>query len=182
MRKLNVKVAAWLLIGCLATSSCIGSFSLFNKFAKWETQMTNNKYVNAIVGFILTPIVGGLCLFADSLVLNSIEFWTGSNPLADVGKTKQVMGQDGRYYAVTTLKNGYEVKAPTGEVTRFIHDQKTDSWSMEQDGVVKEIFRFNGDGTIMANINGETESFTLNQAGVNKARLIANSDIFFAMN
>ena len=92
------------------------------------------------------------------------------------------MGQDGRYYAVTTLKNGYEVKAPTGEVTRFIHDQKTDSWSMEQDGVVKEIFRFNGDGTIMANINGETESFTLNQEGVNKARLIANSDIFFAMN
>ena len=80
MRKLNVKVAAWLLIGCLATSSCIGSFSLFNKFAKWETQMTNYKYVNAIVGFILTPIVGGLCLFADSLVLNSIEFWTGSNP------------------------------------------------------------------------------------------------------
>ena len=40
MRKLNVKVAAWLLIGCFATSSCIGSFSLFNKFAKWETQMT----------------------------------------------------------------------------------------------------------------------------------------------
>ncbi len=182
MKKINVKVAAWLLIGCFATSSCIGSFTLFNKFAHWETVMTDNKYVNAIVGFILTPIVGGICMTADALVLNSIEFWTGTNPLANTGKTKQVMGKDGRYYAVTTTKNGYEVKSPDGDVTRFIHNEKTDSWSMEQNGEVKELFRFNGDGTIMANINGETENFTLNADGVYKARMMAGNDLFFAMN
>ena len=146
--------------------------------------MTDNKYVNAIAGLILVPIAGTLCTLADVLVLNSIEFWSGNNPVAanNIGKTQQVMGQDGRYYAVTTLKNGYEIKVPTGEITYFIHNVENDSWSMEQDGVQKEIFRFNSDGTIQARINGETKNFTLNEAGVAEARMAANDGLFFAMN
>jgi hypothetical protein len=146
--------------------------------------MTNNKYVNAIVGLILVPIVGSICTLVDVLVLNSIEFWSGTNPMAanNIGKTQQVMGQDGRYYAVTTLKNGYEVKAPTGEITYFIHNDENDSWSMEQNGVQKEIFRFDEKGNIQANINGETKAFTLNETGVYQARMIAGDGVFFAMN
>ena len=146
--------------------------------------MTNNKYVNAIVGLILVPIVGTICTLVDVLVLNSIEFWSGTNPIAanNIGKTQQVMGQDGRYYAVTTLKNGYEVKAPTGEITYFIHNDENDSWSMEQNGVQKEIFRFDEKGNIQANINGETKAFTLNETGVYQARMIAGDGVFFAMN
>ena len=68
MKKINVTVVAWLLLGNLTMSSCIGSFTLFNKFAKWETQMTSNKYVNAIVGFIITPFVGSVCLLGDALL------------------------------------------------------------------------------------------------------------------
>ena len=52
---------------------------------------------------------------------------------------------------------------------------------MEQNGVVKEIFRFNTDGTIQANINGMTKDFTLNEAGVYEARMLANDGVFFAM-
>jgi hypothetical protein len=116
-------------------------------------------------------------------VLNSIEFWTGDNPIhANIGKTKQVMGSDGRYYAVTYLKNGYEVKAPNGDVTNFIHDAETDSWSMEQNGVKKEIFRFNGKNSIKSFINGESKEFTLNEAGVYEARMMANDGVFFALN
>ena len=132
-------------------SSCIGSFTLFNKFAKWETQMTSNKYVNAIVGFIITPFVGSVCLLGDALLFNTIEFWSGSNPIADIGKTRTIMGQDGRYYAVTTLKDGYEIKAPTGEVTNLKYNKKNNSWTMEQNGAsfncglpVKQILGENG--------------------------------------
>jgi hypothetical protein len=92
------------------------------------------------------------------------------------------MGKDGRYYAVTTLKNGYEIKTPNGEITYFIHNEENDSWSMEQNGVQKEIFRFNADGSIQARINGETKSFTLNEEGVFDARMAANNGLFFAMN
>ena len=185
MKKISLKVAVCLLAGSFLFSSCwVGKFALFNKYIDWSTNMTNNKYVNAIVCFVISPIVGTVCLLADALVINSIEFWSGENPIAsnNIGKTKQVLGQDGRYYAVTTLKNGYEVKAPTGEVTYFYHNAEDDSWSMEQNGVQKEIFRFDKDGNIIATINGETKTFAANEAGVYEARMAANNGVFFAMN
>ncbi|MBQ8656858.1 MAG: DUF3332 domain-containing protein [Prevotella sp.] len=168
MKKNSLMVATVLLAGTLMCSSCIGSFSLFNKYEKWQCNMTSSKIVNGIVGLILQPIVGSVCLTADALVLNTIEFWSGSNPLAaNVGDTYEVQGRDGRYYAVTVIKEGYEVKAPTGEVTLFTHDGQTDTWSMSQDGKTIDVFRFNQDGTIEAYLqNGQTMTVTADEAGL----------------
>lgn len=182
MKKFNLSVAAVLLASAFMFQSCIGSYTLFNKYEKWQCNMTSNKYINGIVGLLIEWIVAPVCLFVDSLVLNTIEFWSGSNPLAE--NTRTVQGQDGRFYAVKTTKNGYEIKAPTGEVTYFIHDAKTDSWSMKQNGVVKEIFRFNADGTIQANLqNGQTIKVTNDQAGLNQVRkAVMGDERFFAFN
>ena len=181
MKKFSLKVAVVLLAGSFLCSSCIGSFSLFNGYEKWQCNMTSNKYVNGIVGLILQPIVGSICLTVDALVLNTIEFWTGSNPMA-VNKVQTVKGQDGRYYAVKTLKNGYEVKAPNGEITLFIHDAKTETWSISQNGVTKEIIRFNADGTIQASLqNGEKLTVTNDQAGMQKVREAVYNDNCFAL-
>jgi hypothetical protein len=181
MKKISLSAACVLLAGSFLCSSCIGSFSLFNKYEKWQCNMTSNKYVNGIVGLILQPIVGGVCLFVDAVVLNTIEFWTGSNPMA-INKVQTVQGQDGRYNAVKTLKNGYEVKAPNGEVTLFIHDSKTESWSISQNGVTKEIIRFNADGTIQASLqNGEKLTVSNDQAGMQKVREAVYNDNCFAL-
>ena len=181
MKKISLSAACVLLAGSFLCSSCIGSFSLFNKYEKWQCNMTSNKYVNGIVGFILQPIVGGICLFVDSVVLNTIEFWTGSNPMA-AGQVKTVMGQDGRYYAIKTLKNGYEVNSPTGEKTLFIHNDQNDSWSMTQNGITKEIIRFNADGTIQATLqNGEKLTVSNDEAGLMQVREAVYNDNCFAL-
>ena len=184
MKKVNVKVAACLMAGSMLYSSCfVGSFGLFNSYAKWQTNMTNSKFVNAIVGFVIGPIVGSVTLFIDSLVLNTIEFWSGTNPMqANIGKTQQVLGSDGRYYAVTTLKNGYEVKAPTGEVSYFTYDQKKDAWSLTQNGQTRELFRFNQDGTITTVLpEGQQLTVTPNEAGLYEVRMAMGNGHFFAM-
>ena len=183
MKKLSIKVSALLLAGSMMYTSCIGSFSLFNSYAEWQRNMSGSKFVNAVVGFVLMPIVGSVCLFVDSVVLNSIEFWSGSNPVAsNVGKTQQVMGSDGRYYAVKTLKNGYEVTAPTGEVSLFIYDKKTDAWSLTQQGVTRELFRFNADGTITTTVGEKQLTVSPDQAGLYQVRMAATDGSFFAMN
>ena len=57
MKKMNLKVVTCLVAGSLMFSSCfVGSYGLFNSYAKWQTNMTGNKFVNAIVGFIIGPI------------------------------------------------------------------------------------------------------------------------------
>ena len=181
MKKISLSAACVLLAGSFLCSSCIGSFSLFNGYEKWQCNMTSNKYVNGIVGFILQPIVGGICLFVDSVVLNTIEFWTGSNPMA-AGQVKTVMGQDGRYYAIKTLKNGYEVKSPTGEKTLFIHNDQNDSWSMTQNGITKEIIRFNADGTIQATLqNGEKLTVSNDEAGLMQVREAVYNENCYAL-
>lgn len=184
MKKISLKVAVCLLASSFLFSSCfVGKYGLWNKYINWQNNMSSSKFLNAIVGFILVPIVGGVCSLVDVVVLNTIEFWSGNNPVqANIGKTQQVMGQDGRYYAVTTLKDGYEVKSPDGEITYFIHNAENDSWSMEQNGIVKEIFRFNADGSIQSRINGSEQNFTLNETGVYEARMLSNDGVFFAMN
>ncbi len=181
MKKMSLRAAVVLLAGSLLCSSCIGSFSLFNKYEKWQCNMTSNKYVNGIVGLILQPIVGGVCLFVDAVVLNTIEFWTGSNPMA-LNKVQTVKGQDGRYYAVKTLKDGYEVKAPNGEITLFTHDSKTESWSITQNGVTKEIIRFNADGTIQATLqSGEKMTVSNDEAGMMQVREAVYNDNCYAL-
>ena len=184
MKKLNLKVAACLMAGTMMYSSCyVGSYGLFNGYVKWQTHMTNSKFVNAIVGFVLAPIAGSVSLLIDTLVLNTIEFWSGSNPMhANIGKTQQVLGSDGRYYAVTTTKDGYEVKAPNGEMSYFTYDKKTDSWSLTQNGQTRELFRFNQDGTITTVLpEGEQLTVTPNETGLYQVRMAMGNGNYFAM-
>lgn len=182
MRKFHSSVVACLMAGCILTTSCVGSFSLFNKYAAWQREMTSNKYVNGIVGFILLPIVGTVTLFIDSVILNTIEFWSGENPVAShVGKTQQMLGGDGVLYAVKTLRNGYEITAPNGEVTMLLYDKASDSWSISQNGVVKELFRYNPDGkSIKVTANGSERDFTLNEQGLNDAKFAASDGFLLA--
>ena len=183
MKKISMKVATCLIASSFLFSSCmVGSWGLFNKYANWQTNMSDSKFVNAIVGFVLGSVCYPITSFVDAIVLNTIEFWSGENPVAsNVGKTQTIMGQDGRYYAVKTLKHGYEVKAPTGEVTLFTYNKKDNSWSMTQDGMTKEIFRFNEDGqSIKVDLNGESRDFTLNEQGVIDAEYATAEGLYFA--
>lgn len=181
MKKKNLKVATLLLAGAMFTTSCVGSFALFNKLASWNKNATNSKFLNELIFLVISPAYG-ICSAADVLVLNAIEFWTGDNPVANVGKTQQVMGQDGKYYAVKTLKEGYEITAPDGEMMKFIYDKATDSWSQIVEGKQTEIFRFNEDGSVKATLpNGEQMDVALNESGLYQVRMAVNGGTYWAM-
>ena len=180
MKKFGMKLAVVLLAGSFLCTSCIGSFGLFNKYEKWQCNMTSSKIVNGLVGLILQPIVGSVCFVADALVLNTIEFWTGNSPVT-ASSTQQVKGQDGRYYAVKTTKKGYEIKAPNGEVTLLTFNEKENTWTVSQNGITREIIRVNADGTIEATLqNGEKVTVTNDEAGLQQVREAVEEENLFA--
>lgn len=161
------------------TASCIGSFGLFKKVLTWNKNISN-KFVNELVFLVISPAYA-VCGVVDLFVLNTVEFWSGSNPVAKTGTVENVWGKDGRQYAVKTLKNGYEVTKPTGEKVYFTHDEKTDSWSMTADGQETEIFRFNEDGTVKACLpDGNTMDVSLNEYGISTLRMALESGTYFA--
>ena len=94
--------------GSIICSSCIGSFGLWSSLKDWNNNI-GNKFVNEIVflAFHIVPVYE-VAYLADVIVLNSIEFWSGSNPLADVGSVKTVKGESGEYL-VQTNEDGYTI-------------------------------------------------------------------------
>lgn len=67
----------------IAFTGCYGSNAAFNKLHNWNGSL-GDKWINSVVHFVMFVIpVYWICLgLVDGLVLNTIEFWTGSNPLA----------------------------------------------------------------------------------------------------
>ena len=101
MRKLKLSAACLILSGSLICSSCIGSFGLWSSLKDWNNNI-GNKFVNEIVflAFHIVPVYE-VAYLADIIVLNSIEFWSGSNPLAEnIGTVKTIKGENGESYNV----------------------------------------------------------------------------------
>lgn len=72
--------AAVLSLGLL--SSCLGPDRLWNKLHDWNMKATENRWANEGI-FLVCGIAYPVCYMVDVVVLNSIEWWTGNNPMGD---------------------------------------------------------------------------------------------------
>lgn len=181
MKRGNLKIAAILLSGSLLFSSCVGSFGLFNRLSSWN-QSVGNKFVNELVflAFNIIPVYG-VAYIADALVINSIEFWSGSNPMANVGDVKKVKGENGDYL-VKTLENGYSI-TKEGETTSMdlTYNKEKSTWNVEANGESAELIKINNDGTADLFLpNGEKMNVTLDAQGMMAARQATMSNLMFA--
>jgi len=79
MKKSLVALA---LTAGLLSSACLGSNNAFNNIQNWNRDMSDNKWVRQGVsfGFWIIPVYP-ICLLADILLFNSIEYWGGDNPI-----------------------------------------------------------------------------------------------------
>lgn len=174
-------VFAIVLSGSILFSSCVGSFGLFNRMVKWN-QGVSNKFVNELVFLALTIVpVYGVCYLADALVINSIEFWTGSNPMANVGNVKKVKGENGDYL-VKTLENGYSISKEGEDLTTdLIFNKEDQTWSAVSEGVSSPLLKMNNDGTATLFLpDGTTMNVTLDAQGKIAASQAVMSSAFAA--
>jgi len=181
MKKSKLTLVAVVLSGSLLFSSCVGSFGLFNRLSSWN-QGVGNKFVNELVflAFNIVPVYG-VAYLADALVINSIEFWSGSNPMANVGDVKKVKGENGNYM-VKTLENGYSI-TKEGETASMdlIYNKEANTWNVVAEGVSTELLQINNDGTAQMTLpNGEDLTVTLDAQGVSAARQATMVNTYYA--
>lgn len=128
MRKILLPVCVVALASSMLFTSCIGSFKLTNKVLSWNRQI-GNKFVNELVfvGLWILPVYE-ISAIADALIINSIEFWSGTNPIEAGTKT---VTSDNERYLVAWDNTGYKItNETTGEETRFNFDADTNSWAL----------------------------------------------------
>lgn len=180
MKKTYLSAAVILTVAAsLSFSSCIGSFSLTNKLMNWNRNVSN-KFVNELIffAFWILPVYEVTAL-ADVLVLNSIEFWSGSNPVAK--GTKVIEGQDGRYLVECDGK-GYTITSENDRsVVRLDFDAADNSWSVQQDGKSVKLMTFVDDNHVnMLDANGNYRLVELSQAGLMAYQGAISSQMFTA--
>lgn len=141
MRKITITVATILLLASTLTlNSCIGSFALTNKVLSWNNQV-GSKFVNELVFFAFWVLpVYEVTTLADMLVLNSIEFWSGSNPMSastkivDTDHGRYMIDYDGKGYTVTCQNSGQHMRFD------FIEDSHT--WQLDYEGQRYDLLTF----------------------------------------
>ncbi|NDV69380.1 DUF3332 domain-containing protein [Dysgonomonas sp. 25] len=167
MKKRFLSVATVLaLSGCIMFSSCIGSFNLTNKVLSWN-QTIDSKFVNELVFIALWIVpVYEVCFLADILVVNSIEFWTGDNPV-QLGEVKQVEGKNGIMYTIETQENGYHIQNEEGTEMNLVYDKETKTWSVATANEEHKLFKFEDENNVIVYLqNGKEQHVELSSQGV----------------
>lgn len=127
------------LISGLIQTSCMGKFALLKKLYAWNEDATGNKFLNNLLFWILLIVpVYGFVTFVDAVILNLIEFWTGSNPMAmnegDRIEKQMSDGNGGQFLAVAT-KNRMEVLYAGHPEKSFalVYQPAQKAWMLETD-------------------------------------------------
>lgn len=164
MKKLILS-AALAAILCTSMTSCMGKFALTRNLYAWNDQISN-KFVNELVfvAFWVLPVYE-VCSLADLLVLNTIEFWSGDNPMTS--STKSVDTDHGHYLVACDGK-GYDITLEeTGEKYRLDFASETQTWSLEIDDQVYPLMTFVDDSHVSLPLSdGQWQTVELSQAGV----------------
>ncbi len=135
MKRSFVKIVSSILIAVLLTTAvgCYGSFQLVNKVYKFNGGL-GSKFVNEL-GFLVMVIIPvyGVATFIDVVILNTIEFWTGKNPMTLNDGTRTISVPDGNLtikntngsYEFTQIINGREerVRVETSSGITIAKDQ-----------------------------------------------------------
>ncbi len=179
-RSFNLLLAA-ALASSVMFSSCIGSFGLTNKLLDWNKGV-DSKFVNELVfiAFHIVPVYP-IAVLADILVINSIEFWSGDNPVADVGSVKKVETNEGTY-AIETNADGYSIQKE-GEDTsvELVYNKEDNSWNVEAEGEAYKLLEFKDNDTVVMFLSdGQSMEVELSQAGVLAFQQVAQKASFYA--
>ena len=98
------RAAVLALLASTLTSACFGSFNLTRKVWTFNKTVSSDKFVQELVflGFAILPVYD-IAGAIDALVANTIEFWTGQNPIS-MSSTK--LDNNTTLKSVTTEANG----------------------------------------------------------------------------
>ena len=96
------RVGCLMVAAMLAMSGCYGPFNLTRRLYRWNSQVAG-KWEREFMFILLAWVpVYGLTLVGDAVIFNSMEFWTGNNPvdppqkagLPSLPKTKRIVRGD----------------------------------------------------------------------------------------
>ena len=152
-KKLTTIGMAALVLGTgFLNTSCFGEFSLIRKVYTWNQGVAGDdmggRFLKTLLFYGLSiipvyPIAG----MVDMIILNLIEFWTGSNPIAmGPGEVEEQYAEiDGKRYKITATQNTltYE-EVKDGELIplgQMVFNPENTSWNYANEGEMTMLYQ-----------------------------------------
>src|SRR5690606_13393498 len=138
MKKIR-KTAFIVALGVLmvSQSGCFGEFALVRKVYTWNKDVSGSKFVQTLLFYAMNIIpVYGIAAFVDVIILNLIEFWSGSNPVAmnEGDYEMQLVKVKGVEYKMEATKDTFTSTQLTGdragEVQVLKYDRCDNTWKV----------------------------------------------------
>ena len=78
-------ILATALASSLFVSSCLGPNNAQNAINNWNADLTEMNWLNEVLFIIPFAWVQGIAWLGDIVIFNTIEYWSGDNPIGDPG-------------------------------------------------------------------------------------------------
>lgn len=141
----------------ITQTGCFGSFALVNKVYDWNDSVVDNKFVKTLLFYVLNIIpVYGIAGFIDVVILNLIEFWSGSNPLSmnEGDYEMQLVTVKGEEFKMEATKDTFTTTQlsgeKAGEVRVMKYDRCDNTWKYTDSKV--------SDMAVMSFIGGDADN------------------------
>ncbi|HHU58418.1 MAG TPA: DUF3332 domain-containing protein [Bacteroidales bacterium] len=189
MKKLKIGLAIVMALGVGSLqTSCIGSFKLTNNLYNWNNSV-GEKFVNEVVflAMLIVPVYE-VTLFIDGVILNTIEFWTGSNPIAmeEGASESQIVEQNGVAYEVTASQNRFDFVQLSGdnagEAGALVFNPEENSWSYEGENESYKLVQLeDNDQAKVFFPNGASVKVSADSNGIAALKEMMNEELMVAL-
>lgn len=144
--KFKKSIAILMIAAIGATlSGCYGSFNMTKKVHDWNGSL-GNKFVQEAVflAFNIIPVYP-VSVFVDAVILNTVEFWTGNNPLVlhEGVNHIQIKGVD---YIVDVADESVKVHDNQGVLlNELVFNAEENTWYSNTDGQESKLLTIKND-------------------------------------
>lgn len=127
----------------LVQTGCFGEFALTRKAYDWHASI-GNKWVRSLLLWIPMGFVYSITALVDAVVLNLIEFWTGTNPVSmnEGDYEMQLVTLKGIDYRIEATKDTFtttQLSGPqSGEVRILRFDRSDLTWKYTDSDVCEQ--------------------------------------------
>jgi hypothetical protein len=167
MRRITrlVSIALLAIFIVIGVFGCYGNMSLTKKVYHFNGSV-GNKFVQSIVNwaFWVCPVYEA-AMFMDIVFFNTIEFWTGNNPISmNEGEKviKYAEGKNGEYKLEISQNKIVVTELANNNIMELNYEPATESWFMNSNGTKQKIGYTDGQQIILLSPSGEELSLNMN--------------------
>lgn len=167
MRRITrlVSIALLAIFIVVGVFGCYGNMSLTKKVYHFNGSV-GNKFVQSIVNwaFWVCPVYEA-AMFMDIVFFNTIEFWTGNNPISmNEGEKviKYAEGKNGEYKLEISQNKIVVTELANNNIMELNYEPATESWFMNSNGTKQKISYTDGQQIILLSPSGEELSLNMN--------------------